>query len=675
MKKLLLLGIILTVCVVIVAFVFAQFYPEGMISYWKFDESEGITASDSADANDGTLINGPVWTAGKVGGALSFDGLDDYVEVPNSANLDITDAITIEAWVYMISAPTNMRVICKPYSISAWTSPYADYELVILNEATGWSGYPGRAVYFGLNLGGAWIYLGTTSLNTVPLDAWTHLAATYDGSSMKICINGIERAFRSVSGTIGTSDNPLFIGTRTPAPGEVFSGLIDEVAIYGRALSEAEIQQHYENGSYEVECVPPPSGMVSWWPGDTDANDIQDGNNGTLINDALAGVTGKVDGAFSFDGVDDYVDVGNIGVTGDWTIDFWTKLDTVAPRIQYPIGISTRLSPHYGSGVFMAFTDDSNAWGLYDGNQNWQKPYLHLVLGSPVSADVWYHIAVIKSGTTYTLYLNGNYENSESILDDIDITNLQVGRRLDPGGGFGHFDGLIDEVEIFNRALTSSEIQAIYLAGSAGKCKITNQPPVAVCKDITIECQATITPEDVDGGSHDPDEGDPITRSIDNEGPFSLGNHSVCLTVTDDSGESDTCHALVTVIDTTPPEILSVSVSPNILRPPNHKMILITPDIVVSDNCDSDPTVVVISITTNEGDETDTFHPDYDLVLGDGHTTSDIQMDVNGNIYLRAERSGKGTGRIYTITYKVIDASGNSSATAEATVTVPHDQR
>ena len=99
MKKSLLFGIILTACVVIVAFVFAQVYPVGMISYWKFDEGSGPTAFDSADANDGTLINGPVWTSGQVGGALSFDGLDDYVEVPTSANLDITDAITLEAWV------------------------------------------------------------------------------------------------------------------------------------------------------------------------------------------------------------------------------------------------------------------------------------------------------------------------------------------------------------------------------------------------------------------------------------------------------------------------------------------------------------------------------------------------------------------------------------------------
>ena len=97
MKKPLLFGIILTVCVVIVAFVFAQVYPLGMISYWKFDDVSGTTASDSVDTNDGTLVNGPVWTSGQVGGALSFDGFDDYVTVPSNGLS--SNPMTISWWM------------------------------------------------------------------------------------------------------------------------------------------------------------------------------------------------------------------------------------------------------------------------------------------------------------------------------------------------------------------------------------------------------------------------------------------------------------------------------------------------------------------------------------------------------------------------------------------------
>ena len=213
--------------------------------------------------------------------------------------------------------------------------------------------------------------------------------------------------------------------------------------------------------------------------------------------------------------------------------------------------------------------------------------------------------------------------------------------------------------------------------GIAGKLVNINYPPVALCNNITIpadeNCKATIVAADVDDGSYDPD-GDDIILSVDNIGPFPLGEHLVNLTVTEDreNGESGTCQAKVTVVDTTSPTIESFTASPEILWPPNHKMILITTTIVVSDNCDPNPTLVLTSITMNEGDETNTYDPNYDSNTGDGNTVNDIQVDENGNIYLRAERRGRGTGRIYTITYTITDASGNSSS-ASATVTVPHN--
>lgn len=114
--------------------------------------------------------------------------------------------------------------------------------------------------------------------------------------------------------------------------------------------------------------------------------------------------------------------------------------------------------------------------------------------------------------------------------------------------------------------------------------------------------------------------------------------------------------------DTTPPS-LSVSVTPTELWPVNHEMIEITPTINVSDDIDPSPVVGLVSITSNEGDD----------VHGDGHTSNDIQID-NGRIFLRAERSGLGEGRIYTLTWSARDAAGNTS-TATATVTVPHDKK
>jgi hypothetical protein len=114
--------------------------------------------------------------------------------------------------------------------------------------------------------------------------------------------------------------------------------------------------------------------------------------------------------------------------------------------------------------------------------------------------------------------------------------------------------------------------------------------------------------------------------------------------------------------DTIPPEF-EFSVTPAVLWSANHKMVEITPSWTVSDETDPAPEVSLVSIVSNEDDD----------ALGDGHTGGDIQIGDDGSIYLRAERSGTGSGRIYTITYKAVDDCGNATIRS-ATVTVPHDQ-
>ncbi|MDH4239996.1 MAG: GPI anchored serine-threonine rich family protein, partial [Phycisphaerae bacterium] len=115
--------------------------------------------------------------------------------------------------------------------------------------------------------------------------------------------------------------------------------------------------------------------------------------------------------------------------------------------------------------------------------------------------------------------------------------------------------------------------------------------------------------------------------------------------------------------DTTPPEF-ELSVTPTMLWPPTHKMVLITPSWTVSDDIDPSPDVSLVSIVANEGDN----------IIGDGHTSDDIQIGEDGSIYLRSERSGTGSSRIYTITYEAVDDCGNV-AVSSATVSIPHDFR
>jgi hypothetical protein len=132
----------------------------------------------------------------------------------------------------------------------------------------------------------------------------------------------------------------------------------------------------------------------------------------------------------------------------------------------------------------------------------------------------------------------------------------------------------------------------------------------------------------------------------------------------DDSGNTAMCAADVHVVDTTPPEIESVSTDPISLWPPNHKMNPVTVEVTVSDICDPDATCNVVEVTSNEPVNG----------LGDGNTEPDWEITGALTVNLRAERAGGGDGRIYTIVVECSDASGNTSA-ASVDVVVPHDQR
>ncbi len=142
------------------------------------------------------------------------------------------------------------------------------------------------------------------------------------------------------------------------------------------------------------------------------------------------------------------------------------------------------------------------------------------------------------------------------------------------------------------------------------------------------------------------------------------GSYVVNWTYDDGNGNITTQSQTVIVEDTTPPSIDTISASPDIIWPPNHKMVPVTISVSVFDNCDTDPSIQIISITSNEPENG----------LGDGDTAPDWEITGDLTANLRAERSGNGSGRVYTITVRCTDSAGNYTD-REVTVTVPHDQK
>jgi PKD repeat protein len=199
---------------------------QGLVAAYGFEEDSGSQVIDASGfANHGTISGATRATTTQFGKALKFSGTNNWITVNDSGSLDLTTGVTLEAWVF----PTA--------SMSGW-------DTVIMKEQTGGLAYslyansdanrPSNTV----NVGGTDRDLSAGSY--LPANTWTHLAATYDGSTQKIYVNGALVGSRAQSGAITLSSGALRIGGNS-VWGEYFAGYIDEVRIYNRVLSQAEI--------------------------------------------------------------------------------------------------------------------------------------------------------------------------------------------------------------------------------------------------------------------------------------------------------------------------------------------------------------------------------------------------------------------------------------------------
>jgi hypothetical protein len=217
--------------------------PSGLVGCWKFDEGSSTTAYDSSGYNnDGILTNGPAWVNGKYGKALSFDGADDYVQVPHSSTLNSPN-FTIEAWIYLNAdiGNTQKRIVSKQETFSR------SYSFDLFGN--GYSGSTGNQLVLSIGNGAEWVnFMSDTKLS---IKTWYHVVGTHEGTTSKIYING--QLDKSGTTTTQTTDNPavLTIGCTKQtgdAPTFFFNGIIDEVRIYNRTLSQQEIvadMMHY----------------------------------------------------------------------------------------------------------------------------------------------------------------------------------------------------------------------------------------------------------------------------------------------------------------------------------------------------------------------------------------------------------------------------------------------
>ena len=411
----------------------------GLVASYDMDEGDGQTlynAADTGSANDGTLGSSasadsadPKWinrsqasnSSGSLtsdsSGALSFDGVNDYVNCGSDPSLDITGNLTIEMWVKLTSLSDTAGIFSSKGSFTASAQQYAI-----------WTGWLGSYLKFFRTDGAS--YPAVAMSPAPPLNEWIHIVAVSD-TKLRWYLNGNPR------GEVNLTITPLTDTTNARIIGRVsanyFNGSIDSVRIYNRALSAEEVRYHYNRG-----------GPVAHWrfdegEGQTAFDETGNNNDGTLgastaaATDDPTWVAGKYGSALNFDGIDDYVDVGDITETSVKTVELWVKPDAVNVT-EEPLDLNGTKYVKITSGIVSG--EDFTSPTIYiDGST-----------GTTITA-AWHHIAI----TT----------NTGFSASDVDIGRLNA----------VYFHGSIDDVRIYNYARTQEQILMDYNAGYAAHLK------------------------------------------------------------------------------------------------------------------------------------------------------------------------------------------------------------
>ncbi len=401
---------------------------QGLIAAWHFDENTGTTAGDAIGGHNG-VISGATWVNGIRGSALQFDGTNNQVQIPKAGFNPTGNSISFSFWFKLNAIGDNGSFI---------------YQNVKYNVSMDPQGRVGFAIYTPV-----WASVNAGFTNRVLDTDWHHTVMTYDGSTMKIFLDGLYRTSVANTGNLQISASDVYIGrqgTITP-----FKGIIDEMLMYDRALTDAEVLQIF--GS-----TPDPGtgsdNLVSYYK--------LDENAGTVANDSKGVNTGTITGATWGQGISGSCLVFD-GTTGAVKVPSKLNLNPV-----YGITMMAWAKTNKNLTTKIFQKGDYDGHGLGQGNWDGWGGQIRLVGnishvlswggGLPVF-NQWYHLAMTYDGQVMKLYVNGQLRNSLSVTGLLYVNSRDLSIGSDDGAQ-KFFNGSIDECKFFNRALDQTEIQA-----------------------------------------------------------------------------------------------------------------------------------------------------------------------------------------------------------------------
>ncbi|MEK7954151.1 LamG-like jellyroll fold domain-containing protein [Luteolibacter soli] len=425
--------------------------PAGIIGWWAAD-GNALDLQANADA---TLAGGAGFAPGLVNRAFALDGSAAYVALGNP-NVLKAGALTIEAWVKPSALPANGQmeaIVTKWNNNPAKNSSGDAYGLYLINNG---GTLQLRAMINPTSVGAEMSLQG----GTLPLNQWAHVAVAYENATgvFAIFVNGLPVAQSDTGLPIQASDVPVMIGRQSDnVTPRHFAGLIDEVAMYARALTLPEISGIYqarENGKCKSRpVVEPPVNLLAWWTGDRTAVDLQEGRVATLTS----GVTfapGVVGQAFDLYGAQ-----AGIQIPHDPAWNFGSEQFTIATWVRFFAGDSYQIiaaheQPGGSLGWRFLFNGFTLQFQMPGGNNAGVYPVVPVI-------QRWYHLAVTRSGSTFRFYVDGVQVGGDQI-QSAPVPSVQGPLSLGYSPGFPNQAGRIDEFQIVHRALSAQEIAGIY---------------------------------------------------------------------------------------------------------------------------------------------------------------------------------------------------------------------
>ncbi len=436
--------------------------------------NNGIRPTSTLSSN----ILGPTFTTGKIGTAFQFDGINDFIQLPNNS-MNLTGDFSISAWLYFT---TDIQLIGSDYGhiLSNWTA------ITWTTNLAGWRfDTYGNTIYFTTYNGTSTQFtLGAPGMG-LDRSGWRHIAFTKTGTTYKLWLDGGQ-----YTSTSTTMLEPKYQGTIIPKIGRLGDSTmggwdsyssskikIDSVSVWNRSLNSDEIFQLYNTGN---GIQYPFSGYL---PSSTNQFGV---DNGTLMNGCTFG-DGKIGKAFQFDGVDDYVSLplNSLNFTGDFSISAWVNFSGTSANSQTIVGNLT-YDGTYGFGYYFFYNNNNLQFQINNTLPFSSGGYIILSYNTTSLFNTWNLVTVTRKSSTGTkMYINGSL-----VASNTNTSNPNYNSNMRPSIGVTTYGPTynnltqyyaangtkIDAINIWKKELTQSEITELYNSGT-GK-QITATPIV-----------------------------------------------------------------------------------------------------------------------------------------------------------------------------------------------------